>query len=297
MKYSDKDPAALVDHIRHAFPDLKWDAYTFIDVGWDHKVIQLDDKYIFRFPNSPEYVAMLHDEVNLLAYLEKHLKTRIPHYSHIAPDFSFAGYAMLPGQELSLGRFKNFSDVQKQVAAKNIADFLSDLHSVDVAELSAFHVGIEPDFAGYSGVAAEAEKYLKPILSSHEYSVITDMLQDIAKVQKYPQPARLIHDDMAPKHIIWDADTETLGFIDFSDRVISDPAYDFAELYTYGESFVDMVYDFYHGPDKSDQFLARAKAYMKAIGVHVYAKNTYRAKKIPDAEVMKLLNIAGHLRI
>lgn len=291
-----KDPSILLDRIRQTFPDITWGKFKFIDVGWDHEVIQLDDKFIFRFPNSIEYVSSLHDEVRLLAFLKDHIQAQIPSYSYVPEDSSFGGYAMLKGKELSLDYFANLSQAHQHKVAKDIADFLTDLHSLDTAAMEQFNIQSESDFAGYGDIVAEADKYIKPNLSDNDYQTVNKMLTAIIPLLEYPQPARLIHGDIAPKHLIWNDVTERVGFIDFSDRIISDPAYDFAELYTYSESFVDKVYELYKGLDKNEQFLKRAKAYMKAIGVHSLA-NAYRSDKITVEEAMQLVRIGIPLQI
>lgn len=285
-----KNPSILLERIKQSFPKLHWDNFTFIDVGWDHEVIQLDNKYIFRFPNSPEYRSVLRDEIRLLSFLSEHISTLIPNYSHVSQDFGFGGYPMLPGESVSLESFDAMSEDDQKIFACEVADFLSELHSVDVNQLAEFNVRPELDFAGYADVNDEANKYLKPNLPAKEYKKIEDVLLNIEQAKQYSQPACLIHGDIAPKHIIWDAGTKKVGFIDFSDRSISDPAYDFAELYTYGEPFVDNVYAFYKSSHKNEWFLLRAKAYIKAIGVHSLA-NTYRTDKIQSDEAKRLLKI------
>jgi aminoglycoside phosphotransferase (APT) family kinase protein len=289
-----KDPSILLNRIKQAFPELTWHESKFIDAGWDHEVIQLDDKYIFRFPNSHEYLPVLKDEIKLLAYLENHTQARIPKYRYVAEDASFAGYNMLSGQELSLAAFTSLDAEKHEIIAKNIADFLSDLHSVSLDDLTSFNIGPEKPFGGYDDVEELALRHIKPNLSADEYLDIDKLLKDIKRVQIYPQPARLTHGDIAPKHLLWDG--KTVGFIDFSDRSISDPAMDFAELYTYGEAFTSRVYELYHGPDKTLHFLDRAKAYMKAIGIHALV-NVYRSDRITYEEAMQLVQIGAPLQI
>jgi aminoglycoside 2''-phosphotransferase len=289
-----KDPSILLGRIKQAFPELSWQEFKFIDVGWDHEVMQLDDKYIFRFPNSNEYLPILKDEIKLLTYLADHTQSRIPQYKYVADDASFAGYDMLPGTDLSPEVFNNLNTDDRDAVAINIATFLSDLHSVDINELAQFNICSEKPFGGYDDVDDLARKYLKPNLSIDEYQLIDKMLTDIATVQKYPQPARLTHGDIAPKHLLWDG--KTVSFIDFSDRSISDPAMDFAELYTYGDEFVQQVYELYHGPDKASHFINRAKAYIKAISIHALS-NFYRSDKITHDEAMQLVQIGAPLQI
>jgi len=291
--FAAKDPSVLLGRIRRAFPDLRWDTCTFIDAGWDHEVMQLDAAYIFRFPNSPEYLALLKDEIRLLAHITHSIKAPIPQYKYIAKDFSFAGYDMLPGTTLTVAVFDSLPAAKRAAVIHTIADFLSDLHSVDTSELSQFHVSSK-EFGGYSDVHSLAATYLRPQLSGDEYAAVSTMLADISSIQGCPQPTRLTHGDFAPKHLLWDGDT--LSVIDFSDRSISDPAIDFAELYTYGEDFVQQVYALYQGPDKTPHFLDRAKAYMKAIGIYALS-NSYRSDKITRDEAMQLLAIGLHLQI
>ena len=283
------NPAILLGRIKLNFPEISWNNHAFINAGWDHEVIQLDDKYIFRFPKSPEYLSKLRDEIELLAYLGKRLETIIPQYLFIPQDYSFGGYSMIEGKSLEPELLKGIMN-EPDLIAKGIATFLSELHALNIEELTKFNVTTKLDFAGYGDVAVEAEKYLKPNLAPDHYKQIHTMLDKIEIAKRSLQPACLIHGDLAPKHIIWKQKTKTIGLIDFSDRSISDPAYDLAELYSYGEAFVDKVYSLYESPYKNDLFLLRAKAYMQAIGIHSLV-NAYRTDKIPLKEAEKLLSI------
>jgi aminoglycoside 2''-phosphotransferase len=162
--------------------------------------------------------------------------------------------------------------------------------------LALFNVGEEKPFGGYNDVDNLAKEYLEPNLSHEEYESIVKMLKSIESIKKYPQPSRLTHGDIAPKHLIWDFESKAIGFIDFSDRSISDPALDFAELYTYGEDFVSKVYQQYNGPDKGDNFLIRARAYLIAIGVNLLVNN-YRTDKTEYDKAVELLEIGKNLDI
>ena len=239
-----RDPQLLIARIKNGFPDLIWGRYKFIDLGWDHEIIQLDEKYICRFPNSYEYLPMLRYEIDLLTFLATKTKSQIPHYSFIALDHSFGGYEMLPGVPLSPELFNSIGSRAQDIIAKNIADFLTDFHSIDVVELTKFNISAEKPFGSDDDIHELALTHLKSNLSTSQYAPIQAMLEDIDKATKYEQPGRLTHGDIAPKHLIWDHLNEILGFIDFSDRCVSDPALDFAELYTYGEKFVNKVYSF-----------------------------------------------------
>jgi hypothetical protein len=59
------------------------------------------------------------------------------------------------------------------------------------------------------------------------------------------------------EHLLWDGRERRLGVIDFSDMNLSDVAFDFAELYEYGDDFVKGVYRRYSG-QRDHLFLERA---------------------------------------
>ena len=148
--FATKDPLVLLARIEREFPQLSWSDYKFIDRGWDHEVIQLDNEYIFRFPNSREYLPLLRDEIRILQYLSKNTTARIPHYSYVAKDFSFGGYKMLSGTELTVEMFNRLHEGIKDIVAVDIANFLTELHSIALDELAQFNIGTEKPFGGYN---------------------------------------------------------------------------------------------------------------------------------------------------
>jgi aminoglycoside phosphotransferase (APT) family kinase protein len=79
-------------------------------------------------------------------------------------------------------------------------------------------------------------------------------------------PKVFLHGDIYSTHLLWDSKDKKLGLIDFSDMNIGDPAFDFAELYEYGQEFIEQVYKLYKGP-KDDSFLERAWIYQRWVGV------------------------------
>ena len=83
------------------FPELKWRTYLYIDEGWDHEVIILDEAIVFRFPTDNEYTAKLKHEIAVLESLSNKLGVCIPKYKYIAKHSAFVGYKLIKGQQLT----------------------------------------------------------------------------------------------------------------------------------------------------------------------------------------------------
>lgn len=261
-----KSPEALLQRIRVSFPDLKWSGYTYLDEGWDHEVIILDNKYVFRFPGDEEYLRLLKNEVKILERLKPFVDIRIPQYRFIAPDFSFAGYPIVPGQTLKKEIFDALPAAVRTEIAKQLAGFLSSAHGFlqhnpDLAPLIRSYMKQDQQ-----ETIDQAKKYLEGVLTDQEYAIVHDILADVDKLLKQKLPAVFLHGDVYSRHLLWNDTDKRLGIIDFSDMNLGDPACDFAELFEYGDDFVHQVYSHYTGP-KDEMFLERAWKYQRWVGV------------------------------
>lgn len=246
--------------IRQEFPDLQWQTHRYIDEGWDHAVVILDDKLVFRFPLDDEYATLLLEEIEILAYLEPKISVSIPHYTHIVESAPFAGYPMVRGDQLTLERFRQLSPDAYRSFVKQLAAFLSVIHTIDTAipELAKVSKSYLPDDQAHVREVAEAQ--LHDMLTAQEYAQVQTILEDVDQLLQTDLPNHFIHSDIYARHLLWDDEAHKLGIIDFSDMCFSDPAFDFAELYEYGVQFVHDVYEAYTGP-KDATFLTRAWKY------------------------------------
>jgi len=279
-----KNPAALLKRIKYEFPKISWNNYEFLNHGWDHEVIILDNKLVFRFPNSSKYLSAFKDEVNLLNYLVTKTKTKIPNYKYVVSDYSFAGYEIIPGTELSEELFQLLTIEEKQKIAEQLAEFLTAIHTVNVNELSRFNIATADMVSEAKKLRKQVNKFLQGVLTKDEYAQVLQILEEVDVIVNKPLPVALIHNDISSSHIIWDSVSKTVGIIDFSDRCLSDPAYDFMELFLYGKVFAEQVFGMYEGL-KDEEFLHRAWVYLKRLGVYILVdsfindKITYKKAK------------------
>lgn len=254
----------LLQKIKKEFPEIKWKTAEHNVQGWDHYVIILDNKYVFRFPRTKHYLERLENEVSLLKYLKEKVKISIPKYTHIAKDKSFAGYELIPGEQMKKKVFKLVSDETRHILAKQIADFLSALHKTPMKIAEKYSTKKVNTQKMYKELLLKTNKWVIPRLSKRNQLVARDFFKEFKNYLKFPNRV-FTHNDLYSSHILLSENKKCIsGIIDFADRRIDDPARDFTELWDYGNGFIQEVYKNYKGPKDKD-FLKRSKMYYKRI--------------------------------
>lgn len=265
-KFPVRDPEVLLALITKNFPEVSWNSYKYIDEGWDHEVIILDNKLVFRFPNDDEYLEHLQNELKVLPRLLSLVKARIPDYKFVAPDSTCAGYELVPGETITKEYFDSLSAEERASLASQLAEFMSTMHTL-IKKGHDFSSVVPSDMTEHQEQLREqAVKYLKGTLTGQEYAAAEEIIKDTDTVLARGHPIVFLHGDMYQRHLLWDQNSKQLGIIDFSDMNRGDPAFDFAELYEYGKDFVQEIYDQYTGP-KYAGFLERAWTYQRWVGV------------------------------
>jgi len=261
---------SLVRRIREEFPGLEWRKWRYIGHGFDHHVLILDEKLVFRFPKriSRERPNEFADEIRLLRYLNRRLRTPIPEYTYIARDRSFAGYKIIAGRELTQSLFHELSDQNKSALARQLADFITRLHGTPKRAIKRYHVRFKDYKAGYGDLVRKVYKYIFPRLRKKDKQIVKEYLVELKSTLNHKFSRTLINSDLLGEHILWDKTSRRVGIIDFSDRVYGDPTHDFAGLLNYGIKFTKRVMELYRGK-KDAHMLYRARLYHKRIPLYI----------------------------
>lgn len=261
----------LVKKIRDEFPKLKWKSAKRNLSGWDHHVMILDNKYVFRFPGDKEYLEILKTEIPLLNFLRTKVNIKVPKYEYIASDTSFAGYKLLPGKRFSESIFKKLTPSERTSVAKQVAKFLSALHSIPVCKLKKYKIYKSEPKNEYNELVKHYRKYAKGKLKQTDQQVIEKFLAELKSHLNFPHWT-LTHGDIHHDNALINPVTKKLSaIIDFSDRSINDPALDFNQFWLYGEKFVHEIYKYYTGPKDKD-FLQRSFIYFKRDAIQVLSE-------------------------
>ncbi len=263
-----KDPKILLNRISAEFPELSWDNFKFLNHGWDHEVIILDDKYVFRFPNSSEYLEIFKNEPDLLILIASNCGVEVPTYHFIASDRSFGGCAFITGKELRADLLSKISKKQQQSIVSQLADFLTTLHTIPKSKLKPYHLIPEKFQDDMGKLKCRVEKFLQDTLSDKDYNLALSILHEVEVVHSKNTPLVLVHDDLQGSNILWNDKNDSIGIIDFSDRFLGDPAHDFARFFEYGDDFVRQIYEVYSGP-KDSNLIERGMLFYKRLSVEL----------------------------
>jgi aminoglycoside 2''-phosphotransferase len=260
------DKETLLLRIKNEFPDLCWSTHRFLTHGWDHFVVVLDNRLIFRTArdNPSDLRSNLSDEIRLMDYLDGQIKANIPKYEYISKDGLVAGYEMLGGKELTPALFKELDPSEKESFISQVSDFLNDLHSVPVSDARQLNVRQDTPEKDHESLVRKSERLLFTRLDGEEIKAINELFDGLESAIEGSFQNVLTHNDLGQEHILWDS--SEIGVIDFSDCVIGDPAIDFSGLLDYGDDVLARVHENYMVPH-DDGLLQRAALYHKRIPV------------------------------
>lgn len=258
----------LLSRIREEFPEIKWKNHRFLTHGWDHFVIILDEEIVFRTPKDSRYKNEFENEIRLLHYLKSRLNVGIPQYKYFSKDRSFAGYNMLRGLELTASHFHRMNALEKETVARQLAEFLTALHTTPKSAIKRFHVKLENQQKSYHELVRSIRKLVFPRLPKKDTQLIEQYFEELRTALSNDFPKVLVHSDLTGEHILWDANSRQINIIDFSDRAFGDPAGDFADFLEYSLKFTKHIFNLYKG-QKDAHMLDRSRLYFKRIPLYM----------------------------
>ncbi len=247
-------PELFLRRIKEEFPEIAWNTYRHLTHGWDHAVLILDEALVFRAPKAPTSLSEVENEAGLLRHLERKLQVGIPRYIYQAADGSFGGYRLLSGRELDPGTFRKLSAEESETIAGQLAAFLTSMHEIPKSVARRHQVPEEDAAKDYEDLVRDTEALVFPHLARRDTLAIEAFLTELAAELEQGSPTGLLHGDLSGEHILWDAGKRQVNIIDFSDRMLGDPAIDFAGLLAYGRGFAERVFEEYGGPGDERTF-------------------------------------------
>lgn len=249
---SESDATPYRELIARYIPDfVDSQARILPAAGQFNTVLCLDQRWIFRFPKSPQVAADLAHELEILPRLQGKLPLPIPQPQFSARDAAgkalFMGYAMLPGQPLLRERYAKLQADTRLVEriAHDLADFLLALHAIPPAEIGLDESG-EDARAAWAQYARDFREQLFPHMRADaRQAVERDFAAALSDDDMWRFDPCLIHGDFGTGNILIDAGRIS-GIIDFSFCGVADPAQDLGALIaSYGDDFIERVFRYY----------------------------------------------------
>ncbi len=259
----------LVRRIEECFPTLKIARSKRVLTGWDNIVLDVNGKYIFRFPRFPVSEEHLRKELRILPFLGKHLSVAVPNYRFVWRGVGrelgwFAGYPKIAGEPLTVGGFRL---AWTENLSGSFARFVHELHNLDttVREVSFLPRRSPKETAdSIRKTRSRIRKSVYPLLSSSSKAQVerfwAALLEDFDNSKFDPV---LVHGDLTSRNILLDRTGRITGILDWADTFVGDPALDFAGLFEVNKALGERVLR--HFGDVDTGFRNRIDWYVRMI--------------------------------
>lgn len=235
-------PRRYEQTIRRAYPERAPKRLRFVRDGLVNDVVIVDDELVCRFPKYPWAEEVLQREARALVVARRHLAVRVPEFERL--EARFCAYRLLAGVPLTRTLLLRLPAPQRTAVLTEVVEFVRALHAIPEAELR--RANIEPslanrDRAWWLAFLDDLREHVFPHLidyqRAHAEALFAPLLAGELDLAHRP---RLIHGDLGPHHLLFDADRGRLaGVIDFGTAGLGDPAVDLASLlHAFGESLV-----------------------------------------------------------
>jgi aminoglycoside 2''-phosphotransferase len=232
----------ILDMIRLHFPGVSIRSFEHIAKGYENDIMVVNESLIFRVAKDPN--RTYHKEIRFLDHMQSRVHIPIPQVTFRSADFGMMGYEIIRGEELTQEILHSFSEGEREVLAKQIAEFLVDVHGVssdpEIRALNFPHYHKMQHFWKRLGGFLQEEKNPKILAFAEKLRAgWNDFQENTADI-------RLLHNDLFFKNIICHPQEKKLsGIIDFSDTFYGDFILDFVAPYFEDPVFAEKIMDTY----------------------------------------------------
>lgn len=255
----------LRQRVQLIMPELEIQNFEINQEGLINDVAIVNKKLVFRFAKTEKYAKILDDEMKILDIIRSRIGMEVP--TPIYRNQDSVVYPFLDGQPfLRETLLRLTKDVQARMA-EQLGRFLYGLHT---SKISGLDWEIPPTLAPVTqerwlDIRQRVKEKIYPLLLKHQVQWAENLFDGVlSKPDSFNYRQALIHGDLAPYHILFDAEKDKItGVIDFGVAGIGDPASDIGSLISsYGESFVTKMKPTY---PNLDEYLPRARFYAQSI--------------------------------
>ena len=233
--------------IHSQFPDVTIDTLRFCGEGSSFCSYAVNETYLYRLGREDESAERLNRERCLLPQLQRQLNVAIPQFQFIGTMENgcvFVVYRMIRGEPFTEEVYEHLPAAAKERVVKQLADFLTVLHTFPVDKAAACLVRERPMLQWCTEFREQAQQKIYPKLSSTERTACEWWFDQYFREATYHAytPA-LIHGDLQSRHVFFNPVDECIaGVIDFEDIWMSDPDHELAYLRTeFGEEFGEQL--------------------------------------------------------
>jgi aminoglycoside 2''-phosphotransferase len=240
-----------LNSLKNIFPTITEEDLRFFYHG-TYNVFEVKKKFIFRFPDrhfrNSKGVKLIKEEIESLKIIKKFVQFRIPEPKFFSFDanFPFMGYKKLEGIPLSLYFFKLDLKTKERIA-KEIATFLSELHSPDlVKKFSNNNYSPEDYHQEWKVYHQKIQTEILPLLQTNQQRWVNRLFDDfLGEKENFKFFPKVVHGDFDTSNILFNPKTQHIsGIVDFEETRVYDPAANFL-FFREGDNFLEKIIENY----------------------------------------------------
>ncbi|HZS45255.1 MAG TPA: aminoglycoside phosphotransferase family protein [Blastocatellia bacterium] len=242
------DPETVRRVIQNDLPDLKIEAISLIENGWDHLVADINGQWIFRFPKSAHIYSnadlRFEVEVVILNLLKNKITLSIPRIEFLGKSFTYMAYQKIPGNCLTREVFDRMNQTEKEKLVFDLANFLFEIHNSLTVE-EARKLGIrDENLPSYSDLVKAV--LLKHMTDRLVRSFAEETLKEFEAINPTEDELVFLYNDLHTDNMAFDDVNRKLnGVYDFGDICVGDVNMDFYPLYKFDPNFMKAVVEKY----------------------------------------------------
>ena len=112
------------------FPDLANARCTLLAAGWDSVAVDVEDRWIFKFPREADAAVALRREAGLLELVRKVVTLPVPSLTLFETPRLFSRHAKLRGEHLVTAQYQTLSERSRAELGETLGRFYAELHTI-----------------------------------------------------------------------------------------------------------------------------------------------------------------------
>ena len=119
------------------FPDLADAPCTLLAAGWDSLAVDVDDRWIFKFPREADAERSLRREAGLLQLVRGVVHLPVPSLTLFETPRLFSRHVKLPGEHLVTAQYETLGEKARADLGATLGQFYAELHTTSPQAASA----------------------------------------------------------------------------------------------------------------------------------------------------------------
>jgi aminoglycoside phosphotransferase (APT) family kinase protein len=200
--------------------------------GANSITFEIDGRFIARFPKNQDVLDKLTRETRVLDFLHGKTSLAIPRVTYFEGEYPFSLHTKILGGFLREEDYSSLTEGDKNIFAEQIAEFLSQLHGIPLAEVAPLALPVWNRFDAFPGSDVILDVLAQDTALTPEEK---DFLRAFC-VRYFSAPAEASdvvfgHCDIMPKNLAYDYRRRRInGIYDFGDSGLVRYAFEFNQM-------------------------------------------------------------------